>query len=1647
MKVNSCFLRRCPDVRICSAFVFLVLCSGLSLKAATAFLKIVATQPGVEGPVAIRAVIQQPDGTIVPGEWGDSQWPVVAIRGKAIAPETTLELPLGTSTLTIGKGPDFFPQTLTVDLSEEGKTYALNVPLQPVLDLYTKGWRGGDAHVHFFHGDNQVARTPEEAYAICGAGGLNWVSLAGEHYGAGLLNRDDAAAVWEQSEAPDCQLWLGSEAPKSAWGHFASLGEDPWSISESLPYSEGIHDIHAQGGVSFPVHPDRLFPSRSSEAGYTFYPLNNHNKFLPIAALSGHLLDGWSAISDQPSGPGFLTTYQKLLGMGYKVPLLADSDYCLDRINNGLKAPGFWMNYVHTGGQPLSRAAVSEGIRQGHVMATTGPLVLMSIDGELPGTSFPADGVTPRQLRIEASYAFNPWTLSSSNFAGTERCVIQSVELLRNGEVARTWHPNEPHVIIEESIPAESAPCNYMVRVLGNEGVWMAGYSSPFYFEAQPAPRQPSVFKPLINGRLYDAASGEPLAGTVSSVRFGVTEWTIPTDENGLFRARVPLDATLVARDQQGREIARDWMSYEPAYAFGHYLPERYGNKAAAIDDFAELVREMTWEFPMGRQSPTSYLQTSLDADAALSEVAVLSAPSRRPDKQNTEIVMVLVDKTQVQHGDTVNYAVIFRTPDGLPPSETVKVQFGGWDPNYPRLYTPFAKLIAETGPSEPIVDLGNGFYMRQSSVVVPAWVQNMNRTTGGVRLRVTVRKTADVLEDAHLTFRIGPTRRGLLVNTMWDGAPATWAGRGIGPCNFVREIGWQARYPDYRTATIQLRLNGSVVTLNPATDTASVPDADDAIFEDHLYYDAQCEPDYRNISFRDPVRAQPAQPDFASVPMADPVDATPPTVAAIEPRQHAEVRSPVSFYYFVDDAGLSGAAEARLYVNGEAIAANLSSASPVVLDLAPGDYTWRVRGVDQAGNVGFSEEKQLRVLTPAGEELPGGTPKNWAVFAGEDRTSGGTWKGKYGTEGYSIIGDSTSYPSYAFVRTSGHGQWLWNANTSSAAAPQRGSGETRLAACYYATSPYDLRFTFRDSMDHRVSLYLLDWDFIQREERIEVVDANTGAQLAERNVSAFGNGVYLTWILKGDVIVRIHPSQGNGVVSAIFFDPQVARTQVAAPVFAPASGTFEQEAQVTISSELTEDAIYYTLDGSTPSADSIPYTGPFSLHTSAMVQAIAIAAGLEPSGVASANYTIVPPPTPPLAQVQFVGSDLSTQGDWKGRYGNDGEMILQDQQSVPSYAAVIPAQKVDWTWKSSTDDSRALQRLASDARLAACWYSASSFEIDLNLTDGATHVVSFYCVDWDASERTQRIEILDFNTRQVLDEAELQEFGDGIYLTYRINGRVIIRFSQVLGNNAVLSGIFFDPVTPRAAAPVISPFAGTFETEVAVEISSTQSGATIYYTVDGSAPDQSSAAYASPIILTNSATVKAMAVAEGLAPSFVTTTAYTRAQPPRPSDASVTFEGLDRLTGGNWKGKYGAAGHMVAKDSQLLPSYATLTTNRKLEWIWATAATEERLLQRAGSEARLAACWYEPDYFEVEVNFTDGAAHKLSLYCLDWDRAARLQRVEVIDFSTRQVLHTHELQSFGDGAYLSYRITGRVIIRLTKVQSHNAVLSGLFFD
>ncbi|MBA4148594.1 MAG: CehA/McbA family metallohydrolase [Verrucomicrobia bacterium] len=822
-------------------------------------MRINATVPGVGTPVAVRAIIRQSNGAFYEGEWGDSSWPNVALRGKAVGPANTLQVPPGTTVITVGKGPDYLPQTVTVNLPS-GQTTTINVALQPVLNMLGNGWTAGDIHTHYNHGEGQVFRTPQQVHNVSAAGGLNFVSVCQEHYGATTLTRREMFDAWSRFDSSECQVWIGAEEPKNAWGHHASIVDDPWRIRSPLPYYTGIHEVHRQGGVTIPVHPLRSFPGKSYGNSWMLYPLNNFYKAYPLQALTGNLIDGWGGVSDEAHQPNLLPPYFELLNMGYRIPLMADSDIAFDRINNGSKAPGNWINYFRVDGA-LNKASVVQAIKRGRVISTTGPMLLFNIDGARPGDTLPADGAS-RTARIQASYLFNPWTLAQTSFNG-EPCRVVQVDLFRNGQVIQTWNPNTPTATLEFPINETSEGSHYMVRVLGNDAAWMAAYASPIYFDNTPRPRQPDGFTSLVNGRVYDAANNHPTPASVSCVRDGETLWNLQTDSQGLFRAYVPLDAKLVARDANGRQIGRDILSDERVYAFCHNLPETFPNLTGSIAAFRNLVKEMTWEFPLGHQNAASYVRQPLSGNAAFSNFSIQSAPARTPGKNGTEITTLLVDRTRAQRGETINYAVLFRTSGGAP-NEELSVEWKSWDPDYPRLYTKHGKLFHHNNASDTLVSLGNGFYLRQGSVVVPSWAGNVNDTSPGLKMAVTARGAAS--EEANLLITVGPSRPELLVSSTWDGFPATWGEFGVGPCYFHRQLTSHIRYNDYRQLQFSMQVNGQTVTVHPLGDTAHANDADNALFEDHFFYDGQLGSQGRNIPYRDEVRGQPAEPNFANV-------------------------------------------------------------------------------------------------------------------------------------------------------------------------------------------------------------------------------------------------------------------------------------------------------------------------------------------------------------------------------------------------------------------------------------------------------------------------------------------------------------------------------------------------------------------------------------------------------------------------------------------------------------------------------------------------------------------------------------------------------------------------------------------------------------
>ncbi len=103
-----------------------------------------------------------------------------------------------------------------------------------------------------------------------------------------------------------------------------------------------------------------------------------------------------------------------------------------------------------------------------------------------------------------------------------------------------------------------------------------------------------------------------------------------------------------------------------------------------------------------------------------------------------------------------------------------------------------------------------------------------------------------------------------------------------------------------------------------------------------------------------------------------------------------------------------------------------------------------------------------------------------------------------------------------------------------------------------------------------------------------------------------------------------------------------------APPVINPNGGTFGGPVKVSLSPPDDNATLYYTLDGTLPTTNSLLYTGPFTLASSATVEANAFEPGFINSVQATAAFTITNAPTVYFTGVNALGNnafELSLSG------------------------------------------------------------------------------------------------------------------------------------------------------------------------------------------------------------------------------------------------------------------------------------------------------------------------------------------------------------------------------------------------------------------
>ncbi len=352
------------------------------------------------------------------------------------------------------------------------------------------------------------------------------------------------------------------------------------------------------------------------------------------------------------------------------------------------------------------------------------------------------------------------------------------------------------------------------------------------------------------------------------------------------------------------------------------------------------------------------------------------------------------------------------------------------------------------------------------------------------------------------------------------------------------------------------------------------------------------------------------------------------------------------------------------------------------------------------------------------------------------------------------------------------------------------------------------------------------------------------------------------------------YDASGNlGYLNDLWESPPSASSPpaAAAPAFSPAAGTYAAAQTVTISDSTANATIYYTIDGTTPTASSAVYTAPIAVASSQTLQAIATASGNSTSAVATASYTIDQPATANLAFSPATGTYAVAQTVIISDSTANATIYYTIDGTTPTASSAVYSAPI------AVASSQTLQAIATASGHSTSAVATASYTIDLL----ATATPAFFPATGTYAT-AQTVTISDSTAGATIyytTNGTAPTIASAVY-----TGTIAVSATETIEAMATASGNSTSAVTTASytidllatATPTFSPAAGTYSAAQSVTISDSTAGATIYYTTNGTAPTISSAVYTGMIAVPATETIEAMATASGNSTSAVTTAAYT---------------------------------------------------------------------------------------------------------------------------------------------------------------------------
>lgn len=310
-----------------------------------------------------------------------------------------------------------------------------DVILRRRFDAPAWGWYGGDCHRHAWRHTRDQPVALDEGGRRALAEGLDFmlVTPPWDERGTWLTPADIAQrcaaaapaglALGWSLEAPKCPIPVSEDklaGNSYTHGHGWAVGLGDLSAGPHFfttgPNFPIIQEIHRQGGVVGCAHPAR----RRLHQGIL---TDDSASELPFDFLCGAGYDAMDVLGPATDDPGTAErAWWALLNLGYRVAATANT-------GGGLSSetpPGRFRTYVQmTGG--FSWNGLTDGIRRGACIASSGPFALFEMDGAGPGSECLSDG---RMRRV----ALRAW---SGAMPGEH---LVAVQVVRNGEIVQAWN-------------------------------------------------------------------------------------------------------------------------------------------------------------------------------------------------------------------------------------------------------------------------------------------------------------------------------------------------------------------------------------------------------------------------------------------------------------------------------------------------------------------------------------------------------------------------------------------------------------------------------------------------------------------------------------------------------------------------------------------------------------------------------------------------------------------------------------------------------------------------------------------------------------------------------------------------------------------------------------------------------------------------------------------------------------------------------------------------------------------------------------------------------------------------------------------------------------------------------------------------------